>query len=52
MSKSPPVRMRSSVFSLTIGNGTFSSGSLSVIADLTLTVPLPLHSVRQFGLTL
>ena len=27
MSKSPPVRIRSGVFSLTIGNGTLASGS-------------------------
>ena len=39
MSKSPPVRIRSSVFSLTIGNGTLPSGSLSVTASRTCTVP-------------
>ncbi len=51
-SKSPPVRMRSGVFSLTIGNGTLPSGSQSVIASRILTVPLPLHSVFHFGRTL
>ena len=43
-SKSPPVRIRSSVFSLTIGNGTLPSGSLSVIAS-TRPCTLPLRSV-------
>ena len=44
-SKSPPVRIRSSVFSLTIGNGTLPSGSLSVIASRIWTVALAAHSV-------
>jgi hypothetical protein len=52
MSKSPPVRIRSVVFSLTIGNGTFASGSESVIASRIFTSPFPLHSVFHLGRSL
>ena len=51
-SKSPPVSSRSVVPSLTIGNGTFRSGSRSVIAFEIVTVPGPPRLVSQFGRTL
>ena len=52
MSKSPPVSRRSGVVSLTIGNGTFRSGSRSVIWSRIWTPPEPPRLVSQFGRTL
>jgi hypothetical protein len=51
MSKSPPVSSRSGVPSLTIGNGTLRSGSWSVIASSTVTVPGPPRAVSKLGRT-
>jgi len=51
MSKSPPVSSRSSVFSLTISNGTRSAGSRSVIQSRISTSPSPPLAVSKSART-